>query len=458
MAYTFYGCLSREIEEDGGKQRTGLEFEVVGTDKLNFFLGIGNREQAVSERHEAVFQLFQEYGLSHKRFREVKGKYLGETGFQVLSVYFDTLDYARYRYGNWYKICFSQVPSELSGGVYDCSICDWGDEDDAKINSYCSIDILPEEQAGMLKELYRPYIPEESRIRKTDRVGAIDAGTDFLAVRFLYVGAALCVLLLDTIGNKTAFFDLGTKVSNVSELRAQYSAAEQARGELLADLRAINAANQATIFISHWHNDHTNAIGKLKKMPGGLQNLAGNTEWYVPESDLPSFTTVQNVILPASFYIWEEGTTQAPVDIAGNPGIQAGKINLLNDTYPHHQGVYVRVTLHSGKQVLLSGDTTYQGLPREIRTNDGYGYDCLQICHHGGDYYLRPADQDESTARSYIPTPKRGAVAVYSADGRTYGHPDEFFVGHYHTKGYAANNEWMLHLGAARGGYRWDFM
>ena len=90
MAYTFYGCLSREIEEDGGKQRTGLEFEVVGTDKLNFFLGIGNREQAVSERHEAVFQLFQEYGLSHKRFREVKGKYLGETGFQVLSVYFDT--------------------------------------------------------------------------------------------------------------------------------------------------------------------------------------------------------------------------------------------------------------------------------------------------------------------------------------------------------------------------------
>lgn len=97
MVEEFYGCLSREMIESCESQRVGLEFEVVKADQLNFFLGKGNGERIVSEKHEAVFSMFQEYGLLHERFREVKGRYLGETGFKVLTVYFDGLDFAKYR-------------------------------------------------------------------------------------------------------------------------------------------------------------------------------------------------------------------------------------------------------------------------------------------------------------------------------------------------------------------------
>jgi hypothetical protein len=456
MVEEFYGCLSREMIESCESQRVGLEFEVVKADQLNFFLGKGNGERIVSEKHEAVFSMFQEYGLLHERFREVKGRYLGETGFKVLTVYFDGLDFAKYRCGNWYGIRFSQDSSKLGREALACSICDWGDEDNAEINSYCSIDTLPDEQAAMLRELYHPYIPEESSIRKTGKVGAITEGTVFRWVRFYYVGAALCVLLLDDRPRVTAFFDLGVKVSKEPALSARFPSAENARGRILACLSDISDVNKATIFISHWHNDHTNAIGKCYRFNRGLNNMVDNTEWYVPASGLPSFTTVQNVMPAELFHVCQEGMEQDPMDIDNNPRMQIGKINLQNNPHPHHQGIYAKVTLRSGKQVLLVGDTTYEGLPEEIRSNGGRGYDCLQVCHHGGDYYLPPANQNIQTAASYIPKAKSGAIAVYSADGRTYGHPDPFFVAHYRGQGYTEDNEWMIHTKAVNGICMWD--
>ena len=65
MVEEFYGCVSREMIESCESQRVGLEFEVVKADQLNFFLGKGNGERIVSEKHEAVFSMFQEYGLLH---------------------------------------------------------------------------------------------------------------------------------------------------------------------------------------------------------------------------------------------------------------------------------------------------------------------------------------------------------------------------------------------------------
>ena len=137
-----------------------------------------------------------------------------------------------------------------------------------------------------------------------------------------------------------------------------------------------------------------------------------------------------------------------PVNINGNADIQAGKINYAGNQHPHHQGVYMRVRLTSGTTVLLAGDTTYEGIPANVRTNGNAGYGCLQACHHGGNYHYAPAGNQ---ATAYIPRAAGGAVAVYSADGIYHGHPDAQVVGEHRQRGYLQQNECQLQLGAAQG-------
>lgn len=463
MVYEYYGCLSRRIKEDAGKLRMGLEFEVVEAEKLNFFLGKEgirkeDKERIISEKQEEVFGLFQEYGIAHEEFRKVKAGYLGDAGFRILAVYFENLEYVRYQYENWYLIRLSENKRELSGNTHDCSIYDWGGGDDVEINAYCILGMLPQEQGRILKGLYHPYILEMTNLQTNGNFSAIAAGTVFEGIRFYYVGAALCAALFDDRLTLTAFFDLGTRVATAPRLQSQYAAADSARTEILTSLGNVNPAAPITIFISHWHDDHCNALGRYEKLYGNLNNLANNTEWYVPASGLPVFTTVQNAVSAASFHVYPMYAAQAPVYVGGNPNIEVGKINLQNHPHAHHQGLYVKVTLRSGKSVLLVGDTTYEGIPQGIRTNGGAGYHCLQVCHHGGDYYLPPADQNLANATGYIPQAVTGANAVYSADGYRHGHPSAFFISDYHRKGYQAAYECYLHKEARSGHDHWDFL
>lgn len=111
----------------------------------------------------------------------------------------------------------------------------------------------------------------------------------------------------------------------------------------------------------------------------------------------------------------------------------------------------MRVALLSGGSAILVGDTTYEGLPAAVRTNGGNGYDFLQVCHHGGDYYLNPANQAAVAAQGFIPAAAAGAAAVYSADGQTHGHPNAFFIQHHQNRGYLAANERQLQQMAAGG-------
>ncbi len=459
MIYEFYGCLSGEKKEEGGRQRTGLEFQVVERHLLDVFLRAECKRQMVSEKHEEVFRAFEEDGMGHERFRKIKVRYLGDMEFRLLSVYFENLEYARYRYENWYFVRFSDEKNGLSGTVYDCSLYDWGGEDSEEINAYCNLEMLPREQAENLKKLYDPYLPEESDMRQEKEAGlkAIGAGTVFQVVRFVYVGAALCAVLLDNLGTEVAFFDLGTRVSGVMALAAKQPSAQNARNAILTCLQQIGPGNPMTIFISHWHVDHVNALGIYLTNHGNLNNIVNHSEWYVPASGCPMFMWIQGMVPAASFHAYPRGAAQAPVNVAGNPNIQVGKIDLQGNLHAHHQGLYVTITLASGNRVLLVGDTTYEGLPVGIRTNGGAGYDCLQVCHHGGDYYLPPANQNAGTAMGFIPTAAVGATAVYSADGRTYGHPDPFFVGHHQGQGYTAANEWNLNQGAVGGTFFRDY-
>lgn len=272
-----------------------------------------------------------------------------------------------------------------------------------------------------------------------NNVGVIQAATVFGEVDFLYVGAALCVGILDQHGNLAAIFDLGTRVSNNPALAAQHPAAANSRAVIMAALNAIAPNNRQTIFISHWHTDHCNALGGLAHQGGfGNANFNQNSEWYVPASGSISYTTVQNAIPAASFHVFAQGVIQPTAAVNGNVNISVGKISLQNNAHPHHQGLYVKLQLTSGTDVFLAGDTTYEGIPAATRTNGGAGYDVLQACHHGGAYYLPPANQNAAVAQGNIPTAANGATVVYSADGIYHGHPNAVYMGHHQNQGYAA--------------------
>lgn len=460
MSERYYACLSREVREMGGRQRTGLEFEIVREEYLNFFLGRKNARMPERGDHEAVFENFGKYGIEHENFHKVKSRYLGTTGFYLLTVYFEDIEYARYRYENWYYIELAdrEHREELTGMVYDCAVCEWEETGDPVINAYGSFRPLGREETRLMRRLYQPYISVESRWDGSiggNALQAIGAGTVFGSVVFYYVGAALCAEIFDNAGNPAAFFDLGTKLSNNPFLANQLPQAQNSRNAILGELGNIGPGNQMTIFISHWHSDHRNALKPFINNNVLAANIAGNTEWYVPGSGLPSFHTVQNSVPPGSFHVMAAGTAQASVNVNGNASIQVGKINFAGNPHPHHQGLYVKVVLNSGTTVFLAGDTTYSGMPAADRTNGGAGYTCLQVCHHGGDYHIAPAVA--FGAQNFIPQAEQNALgtfvanAVYSADGIRYGHPNAQVVGDHRNRGYLQGNEFQLRLGAAAG-------
>lgn len=442
MVTEYYACLSRQIMEIDGQERTGLEFEIVAKEDLSFFLD-GKETDSMKKKPccEEVYQKFLKYGVTDPRFQEVKCNYLGATGYWLASVYFENIEWAQYIYENWYLLLLSDTEGELGEDALACALYGAGEIDDPTINRYGMIQILPEAQAKMLRQLYHPYIPEVQK-KKAGGAGslrALNVQTIFRKVDFLYVGAALHTEIFDKNNNLTAIFDLGTKVSSNPLLQDLNPFAQQSKEHIVDILKNINENNPMTIFISHWHVDHVNALGIIEEQV--LNKLCQNTEWYVPADGTPTFKMIKNKVPAGSFHAMEQGK-EFLVDVVNNPNIKVGKINLKDYPYPHHQGVYGLVCLASGKYVFLSGDTTYEGIPVDIRQN---GFDFLQVCHHGGDYYLFPANQDPVIARTAIPTANEGACAIYSADGIHYGHPDPRYMNDHRNQGYLEENELQLH-------------
>ncbi len=465
MSNCYYACFAREDREIDGRQRIGLEFEIVREECLALFFSgdktRGGKRQRVEDvsdgeklegvrGHEEVLESFLRYGLTDERFLSRKGRYLGNTGFQLLTVYFEDISYARYRYGNWYFIELTdrEHMEELTGKVHDCAVYEWGEVGDPVINAYGSFLPLGREEMRALRQLYDPYIPPES-LWNGNQFAAIGGATVFQTVRFYYVGAALCAGILDNLNNLVAFFDLGTRVSNNPFIINQQAAAQNSQNAIQAELGNIGPGNPVTIFISHWHADHCNALDAFFQNGALAANIAQNTEWYVPGSALPSFHRVQNAVPAVSFHVVAAGMAQAPVNINGNVNIQAGKINYAGHLHPHHQSVYARVMLASGTTVLLAGDATYAGIPLHVRTNGPAGYVCLQASHHGGNYHYAPAAPNPPM--TYIPDAANGAIAVYSADGIRHGHPSMLVMNEHRGRGYFQGNERQLNQGAAMG-------
>lgn len=450
MIIEYYAVLSREVQETEGKRRTGLEFQLVEKNRLSCFLDGGMNETLKASREQyEVFQMFQEFGVGDERFERVKCHYLGMTGFGAVTVYFESLEFMRYRYENWYLLRISNVSGELGVHEHECAIYEWGMVSDPEINSYGVLEMLPSEQASLLKKLYVPYIPEDSWTGSADEgtmVGAIGAHTQIDEVQFLYVGAALCVRI-EQAGQLEAFFDLGTRVSQNPNLAAQYPSALLSYNTILADLNAIGPANQQTIFISHWHQDHCNALAQVTAAV--LNTICNNTEWYVPASGTPVFQQIQNAVPAQNFHAGAAAIAYGLVNVNNNVNVQVGKIALPGGIHPHHRGLYIKLITVGGNQVFVVGDSTYEGIPLNERTNGGAGYDVLQACHHGGNYHYAPAAQ--LGANQYIPVAAQGATALYSADGIYHGHPNLVYVGEYRAAGYIQQNEIQLQLAAAAG-------
>lgn len=441
MVQEYYACVTRLTQEIGGRMRAGVEFEAVKAANLDFFLGRGSSIDTYGA-HGDLLRTYRDYGVMDERFRRKKVKYLGTTGFEYVTVYFDDLRYTRYRYQSWYCLRLSDQDGELAGEVYEAARCEWGDTEDPVINSYAALEPMPAPQTRLFKQLYHPYIPEESRI-ESETVHLIQGDTRIRKIGFRYVGAALNVELTDIHRNPTAFFDLGTCVSGNINLLAQRPMAELSRAKIYERLENLSQDNPMTIFISHWHRDHCNALGNFVDNRGNFvgETIINHTEWFVPGDSRMAFHTMQAAIPASKFHVFPFGEDRQPMNVRGNTGIQVGKINCNADLHPHHHGLYVQVKIKNRLNVLLVGDTTYQGLPEAVRAGR---YKILQVCHHGGDYYLPPADQNRETARKYIPRAADEARAIYSADGVHYGHPDPFYIEDHRSVGYSAANEEQL--------------
>jgi len=449
MVQEYYAMMSRLTQETDGKMRTGIEFEVVALKKLDFFLG---KETASSidtyEKHGDILRAYRDYGVMDERFRRRKVNYLGETGFAYVTVYFDDLKYTRYQYENWYLLSLSDKEGELSGIVYGAAWNEWGDTGDPVINYYAKLESMPTSQARLLRQLYYPYIPKESRAENgtaSNTVNMIQHNTLISQIRFLYVGAALNVALYDHNKKEIAFFDLGTMVSQNPCIAAQQPMAALSRETLIEELQNISATNPMTIFISHWHRDHCNALGAFTDENDQFTGteISNHTEWFVPEDTRIPFQIMQNAIPAQNFHVYSRRQEYQPLNVNGNGNIQVGKINLQNNLHPHHQGLYVQLlTEDCDGYILLVGDTTYEGLPNTII---GRKYDVLQVCHHGGDYHLPPAKQNRAEAQRYIPRALDNmGSAVYSADGIYHGHPNLSTIVDHRNAGYVEREEEQL--------------
>ncbi len=450
MVQEYYAIYSRLTEEPYDWLRKGIEFEAVDAKKLDFFLGKAAASSIDTyEKHRDILRTYQDYGVMDERFRQRKVEYLGETGFDYVTVYFDDLQYTLYQDQEWYLLRISNKIGELTGTIYEAA--SYGeDTEDSVINSYANLEPMPAPQAKLLKQLYRPYIPKESRAENwaADNIlHAIKADTQIDNVAFRYVGAALCVELLDANKNTIAFFDLGVCISNNLNIIAQRPAAELSRAALKTKLLNISPSKWVTIFISHWHKDHCNLVKELWKKRRDFNRLVNYTEWFVPEDTRPIFHFIQNAIPHKNHFHVFSGQC-GPINVNDNENIQVGKIDF--GSHAHHRGLYVQLlTKNYDGYILLPGDTTYQGLPNEIRERT---YEVLQVCHHGGDYHLPPAVQKREDAKQYIPRGLDNAgFAYYSADGIHYRHPTQESIEDHRDAGYTEELEVQLQLIALDG-------
>jgi len=247
--------------------------------------------------------------------------------------------------------------------------------------------------------------------------------TTCVKVRIYYVGAALCIGIIDDSGNVVAYFDFGCISGNTSKNQIVLDMAPVADANQTNIISDITNNPNKKIILSHWHKDHINLAFRYK--PTNLQYpFWGKVEWHVPDTRCPSASWLnRTVIPPQSFFVYNSAMKPS-----FNKGlVEIGKIRPNRPhPHPHHNGMFAVIKLKDNgeKWALLSGDCTYEFLFNSV-CQKKFRY--LQASHHGGNFAYLPAQR--TNLSKYIPCPDAVYNRIaYSADSVTHGHPDSTYT------------------------------
>lgn len=494
LPVTFYGTATQS-DTDLYDQMTTVIFSAVLKEDLSMFMqkelsGALPDKIKNSVYFKKVWDIFQKESIDSPEFLREKASYLSMTTGGVIGIVTKSFADAKYYMENtrsrWWEITVK--PSKSSGSANQ------GDDyafirmyGYAEIEEEFSYEIKPvsSQEEIILSKLYQAYIKEEPPPQ--DGLGTILQGTQFSSVRVNYVGAGLCCALLEDIqiggvsaSYTTAFFDMGytTRIPGVLKNTNQHDNEKLSKAQIsyLTDLAGINGQPAIDVIISHWHADHVHLLldfaaeytrdvlaGKPNPEYG---NFWSNTRIYAPDfPNRPGIQTVQGAMghagNAANFHL-------APCDQNNDLCYSWHAFNTIviwkcdrNDRgsvpHPHDHGVFATLTLASGNTVFLTGDCRYDIIGNgsdslnpplsPVLTNNGAGYDYLQVSHHGGEYTRTGA----ANCSDYIPIPAAGGPqqAVYSADGISHGgHPTYRALIDHNARGWLTGNEIRLHTRA----------
>lgn len=449
METAYLGYASRYLEEETYPFRCGWRFQLVDEDGLAPFLNhnfsLPSHKQSNSMK-QAV-SAFWEYGPQSPEFKKLRNPYLFELGYELLDLFFNGPDCHQIEEGFWYTLYLND--DEVKAG--NCHLSSLDEADDFSIQWMICHDI---EELGNTENqiLHEVYLLEPSVFKDPLKapLTAVTPTTVFSQIDFFYVGAALCVALVDNTGNRVGFFDIGFKGGSQVIPLQRRQMAMQSHQQILADFQASPAM---TIILSHFHDDHCNLYRELNLIP----NVAANSRWYVPQDASPLANAI-TALFQCTVYPNQWPANNALFHPPGFPGsLGIGKIDAVDGSpgqptanrYCHHHGLYAMVNIRpSNFNVLLAGDCTYAGIPQNIKNDPLLGV--LQACHHGGEYSKNPVPRNPAD----IPTPQPRYNLLCSANGITYGHPNPQRVAEHTARGW--NNVIYLHT-VADNGLNWFY-
>jgi hypothetical protein len=448
---------SRIVEEEGGKMRIGVEFEVTNFSRVSAFLTHDRNDLKgdLNSEYGALLNHYMEYGTENTEFYQKKLAYFGnEHEIYYVIVWLNSPEQAtEIILTAWYLL--------TNGNDFDF-VAESFVDDEEEIKGRCSLRMINYEGNRTLERLFRIVSsPEEKQEDREDseKLKSVTSTTLFHSACVYYVGAALCVGLNSAGWNgalgvwlykqNEGYFDFGFSSGSDSHSAYVQARAAIAMANLADILTDLITQPKKVIIISHWHKDHISIVRQI--LSAAYNTFWRDSAWYVPDSASPAAAIVAGKLAASGGSLTVRPNSN-PADntlyrIKNNRNLTYGKIDAFIAPHPHHHGIYAKVMLTdlSGgfqQTLLLSGDCTYSGIP--VAQKNGAAY--LQACHHGGDYALPPS---AGLRTVHIPVPMADpnyCNVIYSANGVTHGHPNPIFTAEHTAAGWT--RQYVTHAAA----------
>ena len=368
----YYAYASRHVISEQTYEH-GVEFEIVSKSKIIDHVNIMKNILLNKEKSQKHSALFWEHFLNNE-----------DLDILYMSIYMGYPYSESFAETRWFMIEISDAASESN--VYHCIIEPLSPFPKWSEKTFCKIKTLSkkgetsaEEEA--LNNLFS--MPADKLKEAADKqvFGNIGPATVIGTIRAYYVGAALCIGLIDAGGVFQGFFDLG-----IYGIPAGFVSHTAAGANYLEIMGQLTGANPLTIIISHWHNDHINIINDL------TPPQVNTHTWIYPESNSPVAAGFSNHLQNAgvAHLIMQNVQANLPhvTNHIINNNFSVHKMDYIANDHPHHHGIYVRIVSQLVNTILLSGDCTYAGMHADVLNIPPPAANSailLQASHHGGD-------------------------------------------------------------------------